>query len=609
MFFVYHSNPLKFMKKKTIVTWIIVSLCVLIALPPAGWAQEMPLLSAEEMTKTWKGGKTLPLEVGNAATLPGSAARNNAERNDTGINVLIDLNRTTRFVWLWDYHSQFARNGFRSTGMQATLDTILGGNPRARVRIHSGLLENNTPVEPFAWWTPPEFNVAIVQAGSPNQQQFLQEEMETLEKFVQDGGGLLIISAQPHTQDVADRWSFNKLLAVFDAKVLPESQMGQSGRGALLQLSDNWEAIHKGNNDGVLRAQREFGKGRVMIVENESVICAPNRSREQRTPENQQADAEILNRQAEYIKWLAAGKSPIGGAMLPQSRAGGGGIYPDQELIADGIVVYYAKNQTPELLHVVQDDLPKVTELVFSWLPSYQPEEPMILILSSGSGGGWAVNARLPKENGIISDDRHGIIGIYAHELAHTMRGPRNAAGGYGAMPAHDLSGEAHAGWFQGKAWGVFYDADKEKSNRDCNRILNDKEKFLAFDFVQHFQKEDPRFARDFGWVKLWWVWQKLDDKYGPTWYPRWYWVRATRWHNQPNHRQSWEETIEDMSIAVGEDLFPFFKSIGTTLSKERFAEAEFQGEKQALPIAEIEITPGKNVNLEPIGDYTQPLR
>ena len=125
----------------------------------------------------------------------------------------------------------------------------------------------------------------------------------------------------------------------------------------------------------------------------------------------------------------------------------------------------------------------------------------------------------------------------------------------------------------------------------------------MAYDFVTDYQRDN------YGWTKLWWVWQKLDDKYGTTWYPRWYWVRATRWQDQPNHRQSWEETVEDMSIAVGEDLFPFFKKIGTSLGKDRFAEAEFQGEKLVLPIADIDIGPGKSVNLEPIGDYTKPLR
>lgn len=63
------------------------------------------------------------------------------------------------------------------------------------------------------------------------------------------------------------------------------------------------------------------------------------------------------------------------------------------------------------------------------------------------------------------------------------------------------------------------------------------------------------------------------------------------------------------MSIAVGEDLFPFFRKIGTSLEKERLERIEFQGEILELPVAPLGTGPAGNVCLEPIGDYTQPLR
>ena len=551
-------------------------------------------LSPEQITATWKAGQTLPKTIFDTHQLPSARPSN----NDTGINVLIDLNRECRFVWLWDYQGQFARNGFRIASTQATLDTILGDNSLARVRVQTDC------GEPFAWWTPQEFNVVIVQAGNPQHQQFLPEEIETLKQFVENGGGLVVITAVPQTEEIANTWSFNTLLATFGAKALPRSYQTESGRVAVLQLGEGWTTLREGSERGVLRAQREYGKGRVLLLEHESVLCAPNISRDQHTPETRQAERETLERQAELIHWAALGREPVGGPVLPQTRWGGGGIYPDQELVLPGLVAYYAKNQIPELIQVVKEDIPEAYKLLYAWLPSNEPDEPMMFVLSAGAGGGWAVNIRLPREVGIISDDRYGIIEIFAHEQAHTMRGPTNAQGGYGARPAHDLSGEAHAGWWQGKVRAYYFEADRERSNRNCNSVLNDMDRFMAYDFAEHYGNGGD----NFGWTKLWWVWQKLDDKYGSTWYPRWYWVRATRWAEQPDHQQTWDETIEDMSIAVGEDLFPFFRSIGTTLGKDRFAEAEFRGGRMALPIAEIEIAPGGNVNLDPIGDYTQPL-
>ena len=62
------------------------------------------------------------------------------------------------------------------------------------------------------------------------------------------------------------------------------------------------------------------------------------------------------------------------------------------------------------------------------------------------------------------------------------------------------------------------------------------------------------------------------------------------------------------MSIAVGEDLFPFFRKVGTTLDHDRLERIEFQGKMMELAIAPLNAGPAGNVCLDPIGDYTKPL-
>lgn len=68
------------------------------------------------------------------------------------------------------------------------------------------------------------------------------------------------------------------------------------------------------------------------------------------------------------------------------------------------------------------------------------------------------------------------------------------------------------------------------------------------------------------------------------------------------------DETVEDMSIAVGEDLFGFFRKIGATLSKERFARAVFNGQTIELPAAPLDRSPAGPVRLEPIDNYKERL-
>ena len=107
----------------------------------------------------------------------------------------------------------------------------------------------------------------------------------------------------------------------------------------------------------------------------------------------------------------------------------------------------------------------------------------------------------------------------------------------------------------------------------------------------------------------IWYVWQKLDDHYGPTWYPRWRWVQSQRWTDDPDRKLSWDESIEDLSIAVGEDLFPFFAATGKKLSKTTFPSVEFRDEEIDLPASLLKATPPGQVRFDEIGDFTKPLR
>jgi hypothetical protein len=107
----------------------------------------------------------------------------------------------------------------------------------------------------------------------------------------------------------------------------------------------------------------------------------------------------------------------------------------------------------------------------------------------------------------------------------------------------------------------------------------------------------------------IWYVWQKLDDRYGPTWYPRWRWVQQQRWASEPGRKLTWEEAITDISIAVGEDLFPFFAKTGKELSIKRLEKVNFMGSTIELTTAPIEPTTPSGVNLEPIVDFTKPIK
>jgi len=543
-----------------------------------------------EMEHLSKAGETLSPDI--SAEFP---LREQRVPADTGINVLIDLSHQANFFTMWSLPGMLRARGFRAVGSQATLDTVVVPGSLSRVRIPVG------GRRPFAWWPNPRYNVVIAFQADPKAQRYLSEEIAALHRYVNEGGGLVLLGSRVRNEESLAQWPLNKLAQEFGAAFTSESDVLDGVNMSVVQTDPEWRAINRGERGGAVIAGRPYGRGRIVIVGSVSYF-------ERFKPASRRAGPEpdANDTLAQLIKLAAEGDDPVGGTMrLPIEAAGGGPIYPESSRRIGNVIVYYAKNQNTDLLECIEKDMPLIKAKVEGWLPSPPPEEPMNLILSAGAGGGWAVNAYLPKEVGIISLTRSGVLSVFAHELAHTMSGPVNDDGKTAGNWAQGNQGESHAGWFQGKAAAL---ATGSRVSHQPNKLFDFDKDATQLDLALPDDQMREKWGKGKEWTKIWWVWQKLDDRYGPTWYPRWRWVQYTRWKDEPNRRLSWGETVEDMSIAVGEDLFPFFRTIGTTLEKDRFAETEFLGEKLKLPQAPIDTGPSGRVRLEAIGDFRKPL-
>ncbi len=553
--------------------------------------------SHEEIDPWWKEGRTLPVETAALYPLPEIAVR-----NDTGVNLLIDMAHKCDFFLLWNLRGRLHERGIRTAGSHATLDSVLTPGSPCRVRIPVG-----PKMHPFAWWPTPRFNVVLTE-GACGYPAYLPAEREALKRFVAAGGGLIVSGSGVKNDDEAGRFSLNTLLAGYGAALLPGHEIYDGKKLPALRVGDEWEILLSGEGKRPIHAQRVYDKGRIVLLASSSLFRFPRKKKKATgADETREWKAEVEQKcdlLAGAVRWAAAGSPPAGGEpRLPEPMWGGGGIYPESEEHLEGIVCYYSKNQIPALLATVKNDFPAITGDLYAWLPSPKPEEPMYLVLCSGGGGGWAVNAYLPKEASTISTSPGGIRSIFGHEQAHTMSGPCNAAN----HPFGGNQGEEHAGWFQGKIIAK-YNGD-EGPNRGCHRVFRKGFDKSGTDAAVIFKKEHfDRWREGHDRLMIWYVWQKLDDRYGPTWYPRWRWVQGERWQDDPDRKLTWEETVEDMSIAVGEDLFPFFRKTGKELSRKRFETVVFRGETLTLPVAPIAATPPGNVCLDPIDDYRKPI-
>jgi len=543
--------------------------------------------TAEQVDAYWKSGRTLPVEASEQYRLPALRIQ-----NDTGINVLVDMAHKCDFFTMWNLSGALHRRGIRTAGSHATLDSVIKPGSLCRVRVPVG-----GKLHPFAWWRAAKFNVVMTQGGASDPA-YLPQECEAVLAHVRAGGGLIVSGVHSLSdEDAARAYSLNKLLKSMGAAFAAGTQRYKGRRVPKIEVDERWDISEKGEGGEAVVAKRSFGKGHAVLLASHSLFRFDRMQREET-----QEKGDFL---ADLIKWAAAGSPAAGGeARLPAPMAGGGGIYPEQEARVQGIVVYYSKNQIPVLLKTVREDFPAITEQLYAWYPSEKPEEPMYLILGSSGGGGWAVNAYLPKEVGTITTRPNGLRSIFGHEQAHTMAGPCTA----GNHPFGGNRGEEHAGWYQGKVIAQY--EKKYGPNRGCDGVLRKdaagpNAKPEAIFKPSHLEKWKTGHDR----LMIWYVWNKFDDRYGPMWYPRWRWVQQQRWAGEPGRKLTWEESITDMSIAVGEDLFGFFAKTGKELSIKRLEEVEFMGETIKLPVAPIEPTRPGGVNLDPIGDFTKPIK
>lgn len=551
--------------------------------------------SDEQITEYWHTGKTLPAGV--AIQYPPELIE---MKQDKSYNVLIDVSHQCSFASLWGLGGRLHELGYRSVSSQASINTLLDPDGFCRIRIP---YDTKNKIYPFAWYPNFTYNVIITEQTDLRAQHYTVKEINSLVDFVKEGGALIIGAIPVTAQSEIDTWTLNKLIKQFDASLSPEIDKYRNKDYAVLNISDDWNIVATGEDGKCVIARRNFEKGKVVLLGNVNAI---------RT----ERDNEAYNNETKLfldstLGWCCEGQIKVEGeARLPQPMGGGGAIYPELEFVSGDIVVYYTENQKEDLIDVVRNEYPKITKLVQSWIPSKPTKEPMYLILSAGDGGGWAVNAFKPKENGIISLSAQGLISIYAHELAHTMGGPRNENDQIaGRSPLYE-QGEAHAGWFQGKIDAVYDSTLISKGVKNTLSFYNSP-RFGKIDLVRYY--EDSEYREKVGggadWEVIWYIWQMLDETYGNTWYPRWRWIQYNRWKNEPQRQLTFEETFEDMSIAVGEDLFLFINSLGISLDRKKMGTVDFNDKQIDLKPTRIKIKSPSKIQLDSIGDYTKELQ
>ncbi|HSI72106.1 MAG TPA: hypothetical protein VK934_02930 [Fimbriimonas sp.] len=389
-------------------------------------------------------------------------------------------------------------------------------------------------------------NLFVAQQGA-TPSPWTRADVTALSRYVKAGGGLLIIGSWALFRDEKD-YKLNALAQEFGATILPngtgDKAVGVSTFKAgevsyypsnLISLTtpSDWTVLVKDQNDGTLMASREFGKGRVVVASRGLFGRNPDFS----DPINKDWIPSVL-------KWAAAHKDV---SALPAPVA----TPPEITYNDSGLLVQY-NDYTAGSAKAIADWFFKCYREV-GQVTGVVPSDGMLLNLQllATDGGGFS-NGRtigIGAYWGGFPKDKYGMVELIGHEMTHSWVHPF-------PEPMWNEGLATYIGIQIAKRLGFKDQADASLASYLRNSQANDG---TGKTDLNGESNHPVRMGKPM------YVFEELKKKFGKDVVARYF--RMKRLLITPERgRYTADDAVAVLSRAVGMDLFPRFKEIGTSV-------------------------------------------
>ncbi|MBC8254680.1 MAG: hypothetical protein H8E35_11730 [Ardenticatenia bacterium] len=452
-----------------------------------------------------------------------------ATANDTP-NVLIDLSH--EFTFMYDAFlpvGYLLPDGYEVTHSSATLTAAMLNNVDVLV------IEQATTAVPFS-----------------------AEQTATIQSFVQNGGGLLLVGKrwvwQP-TQFFPSVTSYplNDLAAVFGItfidgygttpfQVQPhEITQGvtafdnQGAVPGLLNVDATSTVIVADSSGRPVFAVQEFGAGRMAVSAEDVFLSSPF------------IGQPLINMRftQQLFNWLSHDKTTRYPGQTPPFR-----ILPENQLVQGTVTLYYTEALGPRATFLT-DNYPTIYNHLVTMM-AVEPVYQFTIIALATGGGGYSGGQEVGV--GVLTGDS-AVVRVLAHELTHSFVLP-------GALPGFSFN----EGWASlaairvARQMGYEADANAERQYFESQ--------FRAIDPDGTLLNLNTAIVTEHGGAymgKAMWVIETLERDYGADFMARLMplhrqWVQS----GQASNPVTMGEFIAMMSEVASTDLRPFFQSIGT---------------------------------------------
>ena len=392
-------------------------------------------------------------------------------------------------------------------------------------------------------------NLLVLSSGD-TPVEYARKSITHAQKFVKDGGALLIAAShvgyqpdQPfHIQDVAKAFGaeFESTAATLPLSADPSlnaSKIEFYG-GGTLKLGKDWKTLINDASGHAVLAQRPLGKGQVILASRGLFGQNPDAS----DPINAQWVRPLL---LDAVK----GK-PVDPNRPPK------GQWAEQELKVGSLTLEF-HDGTKQFADSISKEY-FIIKPILTEITGVEPSKGMItrmLMLPTG-GGGFSSGDRIAIGAwwGGYPKNRYPMVELISHEAGHSW-----------VLPYPEPV------WNEPIATYLGIRVGKKMNMKEAQDTLDGS--------IANAQKQDPDFNKidinapgapnSVVWGKSFWIFEQLRKKYGEDSLAKYF--KSKRALLKPGRSHySLDDCVAVWSHAVGQNLFPWFKSLGIGVSKDK---------------------------------------
>lgn len=477
--------------------------------------------------------------------------------------IMIDQSHDFTFLWDWRMGRSYLRvSEMQYTRNMATIDTI----------SIPDLYKYDALMIPQVWC----------------HAEFLPQEINTIKKFVERGGGLLLVAISENKRLSGDfpihhvahefgvqfkkNTSELKEFKILDHEVTAgvEKYETLGSNFGNIEAPDNWDIFLTDTQENVIGVAGSYGRGRVIVFADHFLI---------------NMDSTHNRLLVENIAgWLSANMVGEDPDFVPIER-----IYPENTL-KQGLITYKFSKNLESSIMLLYNNYEKITTYLRQMM-SVDCVYSLTILALAGGGGGYSSGDEIGI--GLLTSDEYALA-VFSHEATHSWQQPGGEppwmGEGWAVLAAENVL-RKYGGRYEIWAQNEFESQIKTFLQYDPgNNRLN----------LDEYGVDAPIPAYTGKFFK---IMEELNTRYGDNLMNRYYLIRRKYYDPKLHGEISTQKVILFLSWAAGTDLFQYFIDKGTKVEPMPISPVVFEtspGDGNILKYRNLDFTITFNSKIKP---------